>query len=663
MAFIEKTDPVVLNIKLTSKGRELLAQGSLNFQYYAIGDSEIDYGFNANVEVSPYSSGYTAFDSTILRPADKNPEILSFISRNTTGSPYNLITGNPILSYTVDNAVQPIGFFTSGGTTFITDTNHVKQPSAMVQVNSIAGGRQLTLTKTSTYGISGNEPQIGDLLLIKWTITNNSTGFTTNPSEPKPYLWYQITNIVSGTLGGVGVTIQVDRDLPNFSGLGIPASVQAGAMIYYNFISYTGSTIFNQSATDYLNSSVLSFLQNSQCPTVIFPFWNMSIIYTDEIAGVQAGNLKYTQFNTRSFGGFVSYIQQQASNNINYKKKLGVIHYTNSSPANVYAEGFYLDTPILQLPTIMYHRATSKTLGVTFVAGNGPFLLTGSSKSLNTEYYDLVDPSGFSVGKIFTYLKIFVIEDQDLLYAMSYKANRSWTLPEFILTFGGGGCPPAPTTTTTTTAGPTTTTTTAGPTTTTTTAGPTTTTTTAGPPTTTTTTTIAPTTTTTTIAPTTTTTTTTAAPTTTTTTTSTSTTTTTTAGPVNATLCMTFRNLITNPHQRFIANLDVPINAGSISVSTAILDGFDIGGSPVVTASMGMNFGCTTSICYPIGRSGCLSAGSDQTPDDASWSSATGYAYINLTVNGRVISAPGTTISVGIDNVTVNFPTSCVPLR
>jgi hypothetical protein len=31
MAFIEKTDPVVLNIKLTTKGRELLSTGNLSF--------------------------------------------------------------------------------------------------------------------------------------------------------------------------------------------------------------------------------------------------------------------------------------------------------------------------------------------------------------------------------------------------------------------------------------------------------------------------------------------------------------------------------------------------------------------------------------------------------------------------------------------------------
>ena len=44
---------------------------------------------------------------------------------------------------------------------------------------------------------------------------------TTNPitNGPAPVLFYQVVTIVSGTLAGAGVTITVDRDLPNFSGL------------------------------------------------------------------------------------------------------------------------------------------------------------------------------------------------------------------------------------------------------------------------------------------------------------------------------------------------------------------------------------------------------------------------------------------------------------
>lgn len=200
-------------------------------------------------------------------------------------------------------------------------------------------------------------------------------------------------------------------------------------MVYYNQINYTGASSVNMSSTEYLDESVISFLENSQCPTEIFPFWNLSILYTEEIAGVGVGNLKYSQFKNKSMGGFISYIQNQAP----VYKKLGVVHYTNTSPANVYAEGFLLKTPILEIPTIMWHKSSNNSMGVTLVASGSSKLLTGDTKSLNITYYDLCDASGIVVGKVFTDLKIFVIEDQELLFAMSYKSNRSWTLPNYTI--------------------------------------------------------------------------------------------------------------------------------------------------------------------------------------------------------------------------------------
>jgi hypothetical protein len=429
MAFIEKKNPVVINIRLTTKGRELLSQGNLNFKYFAVGDSEIDYVFNAE-------TGNIPFNSNILRPADVNPNIISFILQNASGSTgytaYNIIPSVPSSSYIVTNSEQPIGFFTSGCTSFVTDSNHVKQPDAMVYMGGITGGTTLYLKKAPTYGTSGNEPTVGDLLLVKWTLNKDTTGYKISGSTPTPYLIYQISGITSGTLAGNNLIVEVDRNLPDFTGYG--ATGKAGAMIYYNFINYSGNTIFNYSPTDYLDDSVIDFLQNSQCPTIVFPFWNMTIIFTEEIAGVLTGNTyrKFGQFNSATYGGFVSYIQNQAP----VYKKLGVIHYTNDSPANVYGEGFYLKTPKLEIPTIMWHKSTTKTLGVILIASGSPKLITGSTSgatALDTEYYDLADPDGNIVGKVFTDLKIFVIEDQELLFAMSYKSNRSWTLPNYII--------------------------------------------------------------------------------------------------------------------------------------------------------------------------------------------------------------------------------------
>lgn len=431
MAFIEKTDPVVLNIKLTSKGRDMLSQGKLTFKYFVIGDSEIDYSF-VN-EVKTVNIEYTTFDSGILIPLDNNPDIISFIPKNTSlsGNPYNLISSVPESNYQVINSVSSIGFFNSGCTAFLTDSNHVKQPDAMVYMSGVTGGTKLHLKKASTYGTSGEEPAVGDLVLVKWTLISGTTGPTIIKNCPTPFLFYQISAVTSGTLANDNLIITVDRALPNFSGY-TTTNIKAGVLIYYSGnTTFSNTSTVSYNSTDYLDDSVLAFSENSQCSTIVFPFWNMSIIYTEEIAGVQLANRKFGQFNSVIYGGFVSYIQNQAP----VYKKLGVIHYTNSSPANVYAEGFYLKTPKLEIPTIMWDKSVTKTLGVTLSAYGSVKSLTGITKSLNLEYYDLADPSGNVVGKIFTDLKLFVIEDQELLFAMSYKSNRSWTLPDYTNTY------------------------------------------------------------------------------------------------------------------------------------------------------------------------------------------------------------------------------------
>ena len=426
MSFIEKKDPVVLNIKLTSKGRELLSKGELTFNYYALGDSEIDYNFmNAAKANDP---DYSLFNTTILRPLDTNPKILSFIPRNLSGDSYNEMTSIPTTSYIVENPVSPIGFFNADGSEFLTDINHVKQPDAMIDVSLISGGTKLALLKSPTFGASSEEPLVGDLLLVKWTYGTSTTGHTVLVDYPTPHLFYKITGIVSGTFGGDNLVITVDRDLPDFTEFSLDTTY-AGAMVYYDYINFTGDTIATQSSTEYLEESVLTFLENSQCSTATYPFWNMSILYTEEIAGVSSNNIKYTQFNSNTLAGFVSYIQNQAP----VYKKLGVIHYTNSSPANVYAEGFRLSTPTLEIPTIMWHGSSDAELGVTLTPIGAQKMLTGETKSLNTQYYDLADLSGNIVGKVFNDLKLFVIEDQELLFAMSYKSNRSWTLPNYTI--------------------------------------------------------------------------------------------------------------------------------------------------------------------------------------------------------------------------------------
>lgn len=430
MAFINKTDPVVLNIMLTSKGRELLSTGDLTFKYFAIGDSEIDYNFmrDINAEIEP---DFHSFNSNVLKPTDKNPKIISFVSRTVTGDTYNALSTISPLSYDVVNTSQELGFFTNSGTTFITDSNHVKQPDVMIDMLNISGGTSLDLKRAPTYGTSTAEPSIGDYLLVKWSGEYNTTGHTFNPNIATPHLTYKIMG-VTGSLISDTMRVTVDRELPNFSGYALTNKV--GAMVFHS-----GASINNVFSSDYIEESVLTFLQNYQSGVEVFPYWNMSIVFTEEIAGIQSNNRKYGQLKTRGYGGFVSYIQNQSP----IYKKLGIIHYSNTSPANVYAEELHFKTPVLELPTIMWHKSKTRRIGLTLKPIGSSKNLSGETKSLNITYYDLADESGNIVGKVFNGLKLFVIEDQELLFAMSYKSNRSWTLPNYLLgTAGSNPCPP-----------------------------------------------------------------------------------------------------------------------------------------------------------------------------------------------------------------------------
>ena len=304
-----------------------------------------------------------------------------------------------------------------------TAASYVKQPDIKIKLSEVAGNTTLKLYKSSTYGSSILEPAVGDYILVKW-LSNVSTITTTeaniiDSSVAMPYLFYKIEAITSGTLSTDNLIIQVDRNTPIYDSFGNTKIV--GAFVF----SGTVNNLLTYNPTSYLSDSILSFLTNTQCDITVFPFWNMSIVYTEEIAGITSTSTKYTQFKSNKYAGFVSYIQNQAP----VFKKLGIIHYTNDSPVNEYAEGFYKDTAVLLIPTIMWHKEQDNKLGVVLSSYGVQKTLSG----LTTTYYDLADPYGNIVGKVFNNLKLFSIEDQELLFAMSYKSNRSWTLPNYTL--------------------------------------------------------------------------------------------------------------------------------------------------------------------------------------------------------------------------------------
>ena len=148
------------------------------------------------------------------------------------------------------------------------------------------------------------------------------------------------------------------------------------------------------------------------------------------------------------------------------QKAIGIIHYTNQTIDLFYGEKFALqpydesapyDTTgqarnfKLHLPWLMWHKNPECCLGETFwvdppgfddeeeiVLFQPHYLQSTKNEDMNSpglRYYHLwdtnVNPDGYPnrVGKVFPDDRIIVIDDEELLAAMSYKSNRNWTLP------------------------------------------------------------------------------------------------------------------------------------------------------------------------------------------------------------------------------------------
>jgi hypothetical protein len=420
MGFIE-ADQTVISIKLTDKGRDLLSRGQLTFDQYAVGDSEIDYNFYDKI-------GFDAFNATILRPKDNNPNIISFITKEVSGVTHNSLGSVVSNTSLITNTATERGFFTKTGTTYnlLSEANIAKQPHLAIPLSGVAGGTTLSLKQSALYGSNPTEPVVGDYFVVKWGNPDlgDTVGFAVNQSIP--YIWYKIESITSGTLNADTLIVVVDKPLPDFNGSG--GSSSAGALLYShsNGRDVSGDSVQNYYGspyvTDFASEALLSFLENYDTPTIDVPIWNMTIIFTKDVEGVQTTGRSMSQYYSKKYTGFINYIERIAPT----VERIGLIHYTNNSPSNNYGEGLVQNTQVLEIPTVMWHKNSGSTkIGLTLTASTTVLTLSG----LNTTYQTLVDSFGNIVGKVFNDLQIFVIEDQELLYAMSYKSNRNWTLP------------------------------------------------------------------------------------------------------------------------------------------------------------------------------------------------------------------------------------------
>ena len=115
MSYIIKNTNPFVSIKLTEIGREQLAQGKLNFNYWAIGDSELNYNRESIVDAAVLAEDTTLSEtSRILRPLDRQPNFKSYITPTGAVSPYQTLNPSNInvIKAVVNNEATERGFFT-----------------------------------------------------------------------------------------------------------------------------------------------------------------------------------------------------------------------------------------------------------------------------------------------------------------------------------------------------------------------------------------------------------------------------------------------------------------------------------------------------------------------------------------------------------------------
>jgi hypothetical protein len=478
MSYIIKNTAALINTRLTDVGRRNISQGNFNISYFQIGDSEVSYSAVTN---------YNQTNNNILMPAFnaqndtgspqsnkqniKYPYYVEGSAGNTYGIPF---MDNQIQS--VYNAAGPKGFFTTGNTLIETSSGYTITPNYWIDMSTMTGQTQIeidfdiNICNQSTTGT----PNIGDFVTIVFDGNGGCGDFGNNQ-----ILTYKIQNMdpTTGTTGTT-FTITLDRNLPTYVGLNSGTYYSrlyvypSGMTQLYDFIT---PAPFWQ--TDTLNFESPCDVTNRENTLI----WNMNIPWSENPAGLYPSTYEsYANYGSVSYIGTKEYLgyqepsgQTDTSKVYFYnsfdeeivvtpkeQKAIAIIHYTNQDIDNVYGEKFATQpydpqNPTddiglarhfkLTMPTLMWHKSTGTTIGQTFwIDPPGYDLCTPyyikSTENLDMNdpgirYYHLWDTNPDSngnlnrIGKVFPDQEIIVVDDEEVIAAMSYKANRNWTLP------------------------------------------------------------------------------------------------------------------------------------------------------------------------------------------------------------------------------------------
>lgn len=273
--------------------------------------------------------------------------------------------------------------------------------------------------------------------------------------------------------------ITLDRPTPDFTWLN--SSCYARVLVYPVKMTeiYDSYTPRPHWADDVINYESICDIDQFDVKV-----WNMNIPWSENPAGLMPNISKdYTNFGSIGYLGTKEYLGYASSKGNNdtdatyyynsfdeqvivtpeEQKAIAIIHYTNQTIDFFYGEKFAFeafdpgntdDTTgqarnfKLHIPWLMWHKNPNCCYGQTFWVDPPDFenqnlfqvnyIESTKNVDMNSpgiRYYHLWDTNpnlnGLPnrVGKVFPDQKIVVIDDEEIVAAMSYKSNRNWTLP------------------------------------------------------------------------------------------------------------------------------------------------------------------------------------------------------------------------------------------
>ena len=433
MSFLNGNNSEFLSARLTKSGRMAIANGDFKISYFSIGDSEFDY-------TSPFSliTGNVITGTThqgVLAPLDKDSQIkypILFDTTNTTqyGIP---ITGTT--TETIRNAMGPAGFVSEYD--FYNDESTIQCLNNVINFTNISGTTTLAVPITS--GTTYNDCKFITLSFNRLNgdiITGNTNA--------------QIYRIVS--VSGLTSTLELltlDRATPNLGAITGTANVLCNSCnaeqteTYEQHNPWTLNVIWSEKPIgfDTLDESLSGFTSNKYISTKEFlGYSSTGQTFTDTL-GVKL--TKPTSYKN-SFNEDIEVLPTE-------QKSIALLHYSEIGDITVDPDRFFKyddyismlsgttitpddsdDYEYFQvyLPYLQYHRTTNTTIGAIFSADTRNKIVKSTvNENHKLTYRDLLDENGYKVGKIFTEKKIIVFDDEEIVAALEYKSNRTYTLP------------------------------------------------------------------------------------------------------------------------------------------------------------------------------------------------------------------------------------------